>query len=473
MFEQNTNEPILLHISKDTFVQLPSLKNNEELIKTVQKTFHHSLTLLPFKYAKLTFDLYNRMTQLVSFKTLKSNLNQYKVAGVYCVESTSTGFIYVGETSNLLNRFKVLPNELKNEMKQNHTSKFVQDWNKFGPEDFVFRIMHMGSEWVNREVRLERERQLVRENASNTYNNINFYPLTPYQNVVLPSLEIVDEALFFPNLNDENLYIKEKEQAYANYKQPGVYAIVCFGANSGLFYFGETNNLLQRFSYIRSKLINDEKSYSTIWNVALKECKNKYGLESFLFIPLYVGAEWVDSKKRKQMETTLIRLNSLKALNIFKLNRISNERNTQLIEKPILKPSLGYSRISSSIIIKGNYYESINKAAIGEGTYPKFIRKRLRENHPDYILLNNDDISDMPSKFQTLPFVLYLVENRVYLTQAHANLFEEGGNYSASTLSERFKFQNLESWSVISRREFCNRFEQENWEIMWQWPNDQ
>lgn len=363
MFEQNTNEPILLHISKDTFVQLPSLKNNEELIKTVQKTFHHSLTLLPFKYAKLTFDLYNRMTQLVSFKTLKSNLNQYKVAGVYCVESTSTGFIYVGETSNLLNRFKVLPNELKNEMKQNHTSKFVQDWNKFGPEDFVFRIMHIGSEWVNREVRLERERQLVRENASNTYNNINFYPLTPYQNVVLPSLEIVDEALFFPNLNDENLYIKEKEQAYANYKQPGVYAI--------------------------------------------------------------------------------------------------------------LKPSLGYSRISSPIIIKGNYYESINKAAIGEGTYPKFIRKRLRENHPDYILLNNDDISDMPSKFQTLPFVLYLVENRVYLTQAHANLFEEGGNYSASTLSERFKFQNLESWSVISRREFCNRFEQENWEIMWQWPNDQ
>lgn len=345
----------------------------------------------------------------------------------------------------------------------------------------------MGAEWTDRKVRLERERQLVHENASNTYNNLKFYSLTPNQNIVLPSFEIVDETLFFPNLNDESFYLKEKKQAYEQYSQPGIYVIVCFDTEhpensssdtaSGLFYFGETNNLFQRFSYIRSKLINDEKSYSPIWNVALKECKNKYGLDSFLFVPFYVGPEWKDSKKRKQMETKLIRLNSLKALNIFKLNRKSknsiNGNKEQAIEKPILTSSLQYSRSSSPIKIRGNYYESINKAAIREGTYPKFIRKRLKENHPDYILLNKDDISDMPLKFQNLPFVLYLVENRVYLTQAHANMFEEGGNYSASTLSERFKFQNLEGWSVISRREFCNRFEKENWELMWQWPNDQ
>jgi len=34
------------------------------------------LTLLPLKYVKLTFDLYHRMTQLVSFETFKSNLNR-------------------------------------------------------------------------------------------------------------------------------------------------------------------------------------------------------------------------------------------------------------------------------------------------------------------------------------------------------------------------------------------------------------
>jgi hypothetical protein len=52
-------------------------------------------------------------------------------------------------------------------------------------------------------------------------------------------------------------------------------------------------------------------------------------------------------------------------------------------------------------------------------------------------------------------------------------LFEEGDKYIAATLSERFKFQNIEGWAKISRREFCDRFREENWELMWQWPNDQ
>lgn len=178
------------------------------------------------------------------------------------------------------------------------------------------------------------------------------------------------------------------------------------------------------------------------------------------------------------METKLIHLNSLKALNVFKRNRqiqqnSINKEQKQPIEKPFLTSSLGYCRISSPILVKGNYYESINKAAIGEGTYPKFIRKCLKEKHPDYKLLNRDDISDMPSKFQNLPFFFYLVENHVYLSQVHVNMFEEGENYSASTLSERFKYENVEGWSRISRREFCDRFQKENWELMWQWPNDQ
>lgn len=186
------------------------------------------------------------------------------------------------------------------------------------------------------------------------------------------------------------------------------------------------------------------------------------------------------------METKLIQLNSFKALNVLKLNRftfsqdgspgsegLEQKQPMALPEKPILTSSLTYSRISSPILVKGNYYESINKAAIGEGTYPKFIRKCLKEKHPDYKLLNGEDISDMPSKFQNLPFFLYLVGNCVYLTQVHVNMFEEGENYSVSTISERFKNGNIEGWTRISRREFCNRFKKENWELMWQWPNDQ
>lgn len=55
----------------------------------------------------------------------------------------------------------------------------MDDWNKFGPEDFVFRIIHMGPEWANRKIRHERERQLVHENVLKTYNNMDFYPFTP------------------------------------------------------------------------------------------------------------------------------------------------------------------------------------------------------------------------------------------------------------------------------------------------------
>eukprot|EP00878_Enallax_costatus_P005964 GHUV01006256.1.p1 GENE.GHUV01006256.1~~GHUV01006256.1.p1 ORF type:complete len:533 (+),score=-103.85 GHUV01006256.1:477-2075(+) len=477
--DPNIDEPILLYISKDRFVQFSTLKNLEEIIPIVRQN-DHSLRPLPFKYEKLTFDLYNRMTQLVSFETFKANLEKYKVPGVYCVTSNSTNFIYIRETSNLLDRFKCLPNELKNSNKQYHTSQFVDDWNKLGSNNFVFQIIHMGSEWTNRRVRLERERQLVHENALNTYNNINLYLSIPYKNVVLPSLERVDEILVFPNLNDECFLQTERKNSSENYEQPGIYVIVCFNATGGLFYFGQTINLLKRFSTIRSKLINSEKYSLTFWNKALLEAKKTYGLDSFLFVPLYVGAEWEDAQKRKQMETNLIRLNSSKVLNVKKLNRnFQQEKNSingeqkQVIEKPILTPNLEYSRISSPIIIKGTFYESINKAAIGEKTYPKFIRKCLKQKHPDYQLVNNQDILDMPSKFRNLPFVLYLVENRVYLTQAHVNIFEEGENYSETTLSERFKYGNIEGWSKISRREFCDRFEQENWELMWQWPNDQ
>lgn len=476
--EPKSDSPILLYISKEKFVKFPPFKNSKEITTTVQQTFNHSLIPLPFKYQKLTFDLYHRMTQLVSFKTFRANLEKYKVPGIYCVESISTKFIFIGETSNLLNRFKRLPNELKKTEKQYHTSQFVENWNQFGPGDFVFRVIHMGSEWANEKVRLERERQLVHENALKTYNNLKFYPLTPYKNVVLPSLEKMNDILFFPNVNHNSFYLKDRKKAYENYEQPGIYVIVCFHVPGGSFYFGETTNLLQRFSYIRSKLINSQKSSSTFWNKAFLECKENFGLESFLFIPLFVGAEWQNRQKRQKMETKLIRLNSLKALNVLKLNRqvqknSTNEEQKQPIEKPLLTSSLGYSRISSPILVKGNYYESINKAAIGEGTYPKFIRKCLKENHPDYKLLTQDDISDMPSKFQNLPFFLYLVENRVYLSQVHVNMFEEGENYSASTLSERFKYQSIEGWSKISRREFCDRFQKENWECMWQWPNDQ
>jgi predicted GIY-YIG superfamily endonuclease len=337
--EPNSDSPILLYISKETFVKFPAFKNSKEITTTVRQTFNHSLIPLPFKYQKLTFDLYHRMSQLVSFETFRANLEKYKVPGVYCVESISTNFIYIGETNNLLNRFKRLPNELKDTKKQYHTSQFVQDWNQFGPDDFVFRIIHMGPEWANEKVRLERERQLVHENALKTYNNLKFYPFTPYKNVVLPSLKKIDEILFFPNRKDSPFSLKERKKAYENYEQPGIYVIVCFHATGGLFYFGETTNLLQRFSYIRSKLINSEKSSSTFWNKALLKCKENFGLKSFLFIPLYVGAEWENPQKRKKMETKLIRLNSLKALNVFKLNRQGEKNSIKKEEKqPIEKP---------------------------------------------------------------------------------------------------------------------------------------
>lgn len=67
--EPKMTKPVLLNISKDKIVHFPSLQNSEQITSIIQQTFDHSLIPLPFKYAKLPFDLYNRMIQSVSFET--------------------------------------------------------------------------------------------------------------------------------------------------------------------------------------------------------------------------------------------------------------------------------------------------------------------------------------------------------------------------------------------------------------------
>lgn len=237
-----------------------------------------------------------------------------------------------------------------------------------------------------------------------------------------------------------------------------------FCSATGDVYFGQTNNLRDRFSFTRSKFINKDPNLPSS---ALRDAVMEYGLAFFVFIPLYIFSNNANLSFFK-IEKALIQLNSPDVYNIVYRKKLS-------LNKPDKKPVIEARRYYTGrtlLSIKGQRYDSINEAVKKTGINHKKIRKLLKDiNNKDFFIIGDDKSQNWPEEYWLLPLYLYLVDNRVYLSQADVVKFET--NNAPAVISDRFKKGDFSGWKTITRAEFFKNYQNDDWEYMWQWPNDQ
>jgi hypothetical protein len=181
-----------------------------------------------------------------------------------------------------------------------------------------------------------------------------------------------------------------------NYIQPrqqsGIYMIHCL--ENDWRYYGQTSNISGRLASHKSMLnreIHPNKVLQMDWN--------KYGPNSFQFIPLFTGPAWVDLTVRKQKEVLLVVENFAIAYNITYDESKSGESNpfygklhTAETKKRIVDSMRGKPNtlFGKAISIKGIPYPSIAEASRQTSHSRKTIRTRLADVlFPDWKELND------------------------------------------------------------------------------------
>lgn len=79
--------------------------------------------------------------------------------GIYEIICTENGKRYIGESGNVLDRLAKHTRNL--EKGEADCSNLQLDWNRFGHSKFEAKVLCIGPEWVDREVRLKKELEII------------------------------------------------------------------------------------------------------------------------------------------------------------------------------------------------------------------------------------------------------------------------------------------------------------------------
>lgn len=91
-------------------------------------------------------------------------------SGIYCIENTTTGKKYIGQSNNIQSRWSKHKSELKNN--KHHNDYLQKAWNKYGQNDFIFYVLEYC------EIARLDEREIHYINLYDTLNRDNGYNLT-------------------------------------------------------------------------------------------------------------------------------------------------------------------------------------------------------------------------------------------------------------------------------------------------------
>nr|YP_009184727.1 putative GIY YIG homing endonuclease [Oogamochlamys gigantea]ALO62837.1 putative GIY YIG homing endonuclease [Oogamochlamys gigantea] len=105
------------------------------------------------------------------------DITDLMLPGIYQILDIKNNRSYYGETDFMANRFVQHMNELKNETHSNAALlKAFKEQNK-DFRGFRFIILHIGTEWKNKQKRLEKEQEYIKANADRCYNTKNEKPV--------------------------------------------------------------------------------------------------------------------------------------------------------------------------------------------------------------------------------------------------------------------------------------------------------
>lgn len=105
----------------------------------------------------------------------------FRKPGIYQIECLQTGKKYIGETQNIRQRIRNTYNSLQ---RGNHASTALQtDWNTFGPQNFIFKILYLDQRLDLKSLRKKIENFFVYENRTNVYNDVTKYAMNDQQSI--------------------------------------------------------------------------------------------------------------------------------------------------------------------------------------------------------------------------------------------------------------------------------------------------
>lgn len=79
--------------------------------------------------------------------------------GIYEIYCKKNGKRYIGEATNVLDRLAKHTRNLENGISD--CSKLQLDWNNFGSSEFEAFVLFIGPQWIDREVRLKKETEII------------------------------------------------------------------------------------------------------------------------------------------------------------------------------------------------------------------------------------------------------------------------------------------------------------------------
>jgi hypothetical protein len=121
--------------------------------------------------------------------------------GIYCIRCVVNDARYYGETEQrrgLAGRISKWKHKLRSNQEKNFSMQ--EDWNQFGEEKFEFLIVEEGPEWLNKQKRLEREKELcnLHKNEGGILYNVFTSQKRP------PSIPLKAKEIILRNQSEEH-----------------------------------------------------------------------------------------------------------------------------------------------------------------------------------------------------------------------------------------------------------------------------
>lgn len=458
-FDDNKNSQFVIK-DLENFEKILEIPNNS--LDNLQINFNN-LPSIWFSYGHLIWNsIRNNDQNFYIWKFIPEQL------AIYVIKCIKTGKMYYGQTQNIKERFK---NTYTSLQQGNHCSlQCQQDWQKFGPKNFVFQILFLDDRLASESVRKKIESYLVYTNKETSYNDLARYSKEDFLQgeILIKQFEKIDKILHW---FEAGMSISKKtlSNLYKSYEQAGLYVILCLITKK--VYIGETQNLKTRFKDTRKNLYNGNYSCKL-----LLEDVQKYGIANFCFIPIYFGKQWESQKIRREAEKKLIEFNKSIVYNKHHAS-ILKELSKSSQQKNALRQAINGFPIAISI--NGEIYKSKRQAQIFFNITKKELNKRLENNidFPDWKIIETfaPGLGIALAEVENLPKIVYLVDNKVFKSKRSLIRNVDFGNLSKTGVSARFQSSKFPNWKSMLREEFIqmkNENPEIDFEFMWQRCND-
>lgn len=302
------------------------------------------------------------------------------IPGIYAIRCKTTKKCFVGETQNIKHRILTRLSDLDANRITN--SKFFEEYREYGIQNFELILYKTGVSCIDF-----------------TYRKFIEYKL---------QTELSIKGLSYNTGISETM----EEPAKGLYpSQAGVYCIRCKVNNA--CYFGETEQrrgIAGRLSRHKSNL----RHYMSK-NTVLQVDWFRYGEDSFVFIAIDYGPDWLDKQKRLDREAQLITLHQEEGGIVYNTFDSSSQRNNIPIRLDSFEEASEIERLRSEmrnippatnkwnkpIIAENNTYLSITEAARCLSIHRTAVVGKLQSG--SYRLATTEEITSEKKRRQNNP----------------------------------------------------------------------